>query len=279
MLDRFPQYEDASSKPELYQTIITLTIAEINSVKNWYENDVKDIVRYLDFDIFVAADPLKDCKQQCVEFLGGTWNSNKLLIDMIPQSKIIRYLPINGVKNVSRISDFVTDDTTYTNDCKNVARIVETEGHMGVISRISQSKTLINTQKKKYIYVDNDLIKRKEIFIDIESFTYDNGDKNKSQIPYLICWSTDDDNIEKSYGKNCIENFFNSILKNNSDQDELILYAWYGSGYDYQHLLPYIKELAPKEKIIIKNNSIIYAEFYFELLSIKIVLKDPFYSY
>lgn len=271
MLERYPEYDDKDTYPHVGIAYFTLSIVEISSVRNWWNHDVNKFMKYEDFKIFTANDTKKNCLKQCVEYLGYQWKEESKIDDIIKDKKIIRYTPITEMRNVQRLKDLASDYHDISNiDCDNVVRIIEHKDHMAVITNIERAyvveKVQSNKRKQK---IDT---KYKEVFMDIESFT--RKDDN-SQIPYLICWS-DDDTVKKESGKECMEKFISRMINDNKEEKYIILYAWYGSGYDYQHILPYLKMIGAKEKIVIRNTSIIYAEFELKELGLTIALKDPY---
>ena len=154
-------------------------------------------------------------------------NDNLELNDMLPQKEIIKYIPINGIQNVLSLSDFLADGNAKNinnTDCINIARLVIDNGHMGVICKIKENFVKKRTQHQKLVNI-NEETDITEIFVDIESFTHDTGDLNKSQIPYLICWSYNSNNeVFQENGKNCIEHFFTKILSNFQNEKNIILY-------------------------------------------------------
>lgn len=268
VLKRLPQYEEDDAEIICGKILITITKAVWQNIDNWYPDKIiKKYKKFNDFTLFTANDKNKNCLIQCVEELGGKWNEKKELIDMIPQKRIITYIPIlQDIQYVQSLDDLITDyDNEITNDCKNIARLIKWNNHVGVITEIKEKRRIGRIQKKKEIKVETtEFI---EVFFDIEAFT----NKDNKQIPYLICWCYNNNNVQNAIGKNCIKEFVKAMINIKKD---IILYAWYGSGYDYQHILPYLKEKCIKEKYIIKNNMITYCEMTFK--KSMIILKDPF---
>ena len=265
VLDRVPFYEEKESEIICKKVLITLTVNKWESIDKWYKNVKSKSKKFKDFTLFLASDTSKNCVQQCVEYLGGKWNTNYSLEKMIPQQKIVTYIPLlMDIQYVQSMEDLISDFDEPNTDCKNIARLLKWNGHMGVITKIDKDVKINRIQRKRIIDVENKEVK--EVFFDIESFS----DETKHQIPYLICWSYLGELYYRT-GKNCIKEFVEEILSYNVD---IILYAWYGSGYDYQHVLPYMKSKCIKDKYIIKNNMITYGELYYE--NAIIYLKDPY---
>lgn len=267
IINRIPDYEEEESLIQCSKILITITEAKWESIQNWYPSTTKRYKKFKDFTLFLAPDTNENCLKQCVEELGGTWNSNKKFENMIPQKVVITYLPVlMDIQYVESMEDLIADynEEIHTVDCKNVARLIKWNGHIGVITKIEPKRRIGKIQTQRRLEIEDTDIK--EVFFDIESFS----DKDNAQIPYLICWSIDN-NIEKAFGRNCINTFVDSMIKLKQD---IILYAWYGSGYDYQHVIPIFKSKCIKDKYIIKNNMITYCELYFKHSTI--ILKDPY---
>lgn len=268
IIERIPDYEEKESNIVCTRILITITQASWKSIDNWYPKITRKYKKFKDFTLFLASDRKENCLKQCVEKLGGKWNHNKKLEDMLPQKKIITYIPaLMDIQYVNSMDDLITDynEEIYSLECKNIARLLKWNGHIGVITKIEPTRKMGKIQKQKRLGVED--TNTEEIFFDIESFT---NEKN-FQIPYLICWSKTNGSIHKRIGKNCINDFVEHII---NLKKNVILYAWFGSGYDYQHVLPYFKKKCIKDKYIIKNNMITYSELYFK--HSKIILKDPF---
>nr|CAC08221.2 putative terminal protein / DNA-polymerase [Schwanniomyces etchellsii] len=278
VIKRVPSYEDNTYSLYNNNIAITVSISNWESIENWGDryicNKLTKFKKYKDFTLFIA--PGKDnCVKQCVEFLNGTWDENKTFQEMIPQHKIITYTPLGELQNVENMNDLISDndEDAKTNDCINIARVLKYNGHMGIITKINRYKARSKIQSNNRL--DNKEDDSKEIYMDIEAFTKEIDSKNKRQIPYLLCWCDNNNNIDKTIGKKCIEKFISKLLKNNLGNN-VTLYAWYGSGYDFQHIISCLKDKNGECKIIIRNSSIIYGEIYFPLFNTKIILKDPY---
>nr|APZ80124.1 hypothetical protein [Debaryomyces hansenii]APZ80133.1 hypothetical protein [Debaryomyces hansenii] len=270
VIERVPFYEDKDAEIICSKIFITITVGKWESIENWY-NEPKNQRKYKkfkDFVLFLAPNKNINCMQQCVEELGGKWNQELKFEDMIPQKNIITYIPIlMDIQYVNSMEDLIADynEEMSNNDCTNIARLIKWNGHIGVIKSIKINNKNGKIQSRKMINSLGD--NKKELFIDIESFS----NNEKKQVPYLICWCDIDGKLDKRSGINCIEQFCDHLISLKTD---LILYAWFGSGYDYQHILPFFKKKCIKDKYIIKNNMITYGELEFEYS--KIILKDPF---
>ncbi|KAJ2895572.1 hypothetical protein IWW38_002263 [Coemansia aciculifera] len=139
-----------------------------------------------------------------------------------------------------------------TNDCKNIARIIKWNDHMAVLTELKPVRRRARLQYRRPLSpstttslreVDREEI---DVFVDIEAFNRECEDNYAEQVPYLVCWA-DNDEVNSVSGEDCMEEFVDRILaKCTYDQCKL------------------------------RNNAIIYAEFVFEHLKLRIHLKDPF---
>lgn len=92
------------------------------------------------------------------------------------------------------------------------------------------------------------------IFFDLETFQ-----ENLYHVPYACGFSFGDHkNVNISYGKNCMENFINYIIK----QKEKIICAYNGSGFDFYILINFLKDLdIPISNIILNNGRVMSFRF------------------
>lgn len=277
-LERFPEYEEDGKMPQANCITSTLTIGKWESIEKWWPNNNPAIKfrKYEDFTLFLASDRTKNCVRQCVEYLGEKYIEGKTIEEMLENKRIIKYLPIENMSNVTKLADLFSsaDENIKTNDCKNIARLVKYNGHVGVITEIKQYRRRTNVQGQRRIANNRD--DSLEVFFDIESFSEETDKRNKKQVPYLICWCLEEGEVKSSEGQNCIEEFVDEVIALSKEHKKVTLYAWYGSGYDYQHILPELKRRAVKDSYIIKNNSIIHGCLYFDHLNLKVTLKDPY---
>lgn len=276
-LKRFPEYEEAGKMPEVYRIISTITLAKWNSIDNWWPDDETTKFRkYEDFTLFTANDKEKNCVQQCMEYLNIKYEKDKTIEEMTQGRQVITYIPLEKMSNVTKMKDMFTevDESIRTDDCENVIRLVKYNGHVGIITEIKQYKVRSDIQGQRRINTHKNTAL--EIFFDIEAFSEESDSRNKKQIPYLICWCVEDNKVESSQGENCIAEFVDNLILLSKKHKEILLYAWYGSGYDYQHILPELKNRSIKDNFIIKNNSIIHGSLYYGYLKFKITLKDPY---
>jgi hypothetical protein len=266
-IDRINRYDSVKNRHfTVVSYSITYKLVKMNDIKNWFDGLQKPYLKFKDFKLFLAAGK-DNCMKQCVEYLGGEW-TNKKLEDMLPQKKIIRYKPIIDINHVTCLNDIVCDydEDVITNDCKNVARILEYNGHMGVICEIFAGKKQRYIQKqRRYNSIEEEVT---EVYMDIEAYS-----RKNVQIPYLLCWGKED-NIYVEKGENCVKQFIDKITE--QKEGIIVIYAWYGSGYDYQHILSELKERCISDKYIIKNSTIMYAEMKIRESKLRIVLKDPY---
>lgn len=241
--------------------IISITISKFENINKWFDFKVPKFIEYSDFTLFTANGD--NCVKDCVEYLGYKYDITKSFEDNLPENSIIiNYIPIlRNMNNIKLLNDFLSDSNNYDTDCKNVIRTIKFNGHMGLITSIRrikynkiQHKTRIKIDKREF----------KELFMDIESFT-----ENNIQKPYLLCWFYDKMNVE--IGLDCTKSFINKLVKLN---ENIIMYAWYGSGYDYQYLIVELLNYYDDNKYIIKNNMISYAEFHKNGKTL--ILKDPY---
>lgn len=279
MIKRMPAYENNEGTLRINTILCTLTIFKWKCIDNWWINHDEEVKyrKYKDFELFLAPNRSKNCVKQCVELLGGLWEENKSIEQMIPQKIIVNYVPINSMKYTIELSDLICDniEDVKTSDCKNIARILKYNGHIGIITKISKFERRGKVQKQRTINVKEE--NALEVFMDIESFTETVDVKNRRQIPYLICWSYNTTTkVFKSIGKNCIKEFVDSLLELHTGYKEIIMYAWYGSGYDFQHILPELKKRSSSTKFTIKNNCIINGTINFDEINFSIKLKDPY---
>lgn len=279
VISRIPDYESEGTICRVGKIKSTLTTYKWECINNWWKDHDNNIKykKYLDFTLFLASDKDKNCVQQCVEELGGIWNENLEFEEMIPQKKIITYIPLlEDMNHVLKLNDLITDydEDVFTNDCENVARIIKYNGHMGVITKITEFKPKGIIQGRKRINMKGTNIL--EVFMDIESLTEEINTKNKRQIPYLICWNYEGNEVKRNENKGCIAEFVKDLMLLSQNHEEIILYAWYGSGYDYQHIIPALKKYSDKTKFTIRDSSIIFGEIHFSEINFTITLKDPY---
>lgn len=265
MMENYDKYEINMNIKEI-KIIITVTLGRWENIDFWFKTNIK-YRKYKDFTLFLASDKNENCLKQCLIENGIKWDNNKTIEEMTKNKTIINYVPItNSIENIESLSDLMCDfnENILNDDCDNIIRLLKFNNHVGLITKINQKQTKIKQiktiQKIK-------IKKEEEVFMDIEAFT----NENNKQIPYLICWSYKE-NILYSKGRKCIEEFINYIIK--MEENIVVIYAWYGSGYDYQHIIPYLIKKTNNHKIVIKNNMITYAEI--KINNKLIVLKDPY---
>ncbi|PIA12550.1 hypothetical protein COEREDRAFT_84053 [Coemansia reversa NRRL 1564] len=229
-------------------------------------------MRLNDFNLFTANEKNVNCVQQCIEYLGYKY-VGKSIEDTITDKKVVKYHPIDvSMDQVQKMDDLVMvygfDNTT---DCKNVVRVIECGDHMGLITKM-WNRPIKNVVTNRKLNVSSTK-KCVEIFVDIESFE----DTNHNQVPYLICWQIVNSGIVSDVRyetmEGCVEKFVDKVLEEHKGS-EIIMYAWYGSGYDYQHIFKYLKRHSLRDETFIRNNQIIYAKLIFNKMVIH--LKDPY---
>ncbi|PIA12563.1 DNA polymerase [Coemansia reversa NRRL 1564] len=292
-LRRTENYEERSEDITCNRVLMTYTISQWESVRNWYpDHDGSSTKIFKDFTVFLAPNEKVNCQQQCVEELNkiyhgenfnvaGVWDPKKKLEAMIPQKKVITYIPCQGdIRYVKELDDLMTSyqENIANTDCKNIARLIKWNDHMAVITKIKTTRKRNRVQRRRAINTDiSDTLEEEQsnidIFVDIEAFGKTYEDNYAEQVPYLVCWA-DGNDIYNAYGEDCMKEFVDQIL--NKYDKEITLWAWYGSGYDYQHIYPYLKAKCTYDICKLRNNSIIYARFDFERLKLKIHLKDPY---
>ncbi|PIA12554.1 hypothetical protein COEREDRAFT_51929 [Coemansia reversa NRRL 1564] len=264
-------------------------LQRIESVENWSFSNrpVTRIMKFKDFHMFTANDLSRNCQRQIVEYFGEVWDASKTLDEMLAPRKVIRGHP--GHKRIDQVdtySDLTWDyhEDVATTDCVNIVRIVEYNAHVGLITSIKRRPSPFKKILKRLPYTTP----RDEtipIFVDIEAFESPQPGKYKLQVPYLICWTwpnpyPSDKDVEEGYevvretGPGCVEKFVIRLLESYEDC-EICLYAWYGSGYDYQHIYKYLKDRCEDDTTYVRNNAIIYAKFKMGN-KLTIHLKDPF---
>ncbi|KAJ2740872.1 hypothetical protein GGI20_005566 [Coemansia sp. BCRC 34301] len=162
-------------------------------------------------------------------------------------------------KNMEKVDDYEESNTSIT--CK----------------QITMSYTISQWESIKKWYPENTPTMPIKKFLDFSVFLASNEEVNceqqcveylnqvfydnyAEQVPYLVCWA-DNDEVNSVSGEDCMEEFVDRILGKYKDAGEITLYAWYGSGYDYQHIYPYLKAKCTYDQCKLRNNAIIYAEF------------------
>src|SRR5699024_6977936 len=225
-------------------------------------------IKFKDFKLFIANNENINCVKQCVDLMGGVYDPKLDIKDMFNGRKVVTYVPRDGsMYLIERFSDLLCeyDDELLNNtDCTNIVRLVMFAGHVGVITKIDEKKV-----NKMRVQTYRELPKLNEeenyecsIFVDIEAFMERETIAQYNQTPYLICWCEDEGDVKKRVGENCVEKFVDDIINKYSEK-EIVMYAWYGSGYDYQHIFKHLKKRAYKNNCILRNNSIIYAKLQF----------------
>ncbi|KAJ2251472.1 hypothetical protein GGI13_003825, partial [Coemansia sp. RSA 455] len=304
LLDRAPDYEERDAELMCCNATMTYTISQWESIKNWYPKANGPFPRekhFRDFTVFLASNEEVGCEQQCVEYLNNifygncehehhdsscgawgcratrhpTWDPTKKFEEMIPQEQILTYIPCQGdMRYVTQFSDLMTsyhEDVSNT-DCKNIARVIKWNDHVAVITAMKPVQKRLRIQTRRAIKVETS--QENEVFVDIEAFARTLSGNYTQQVPYLVCWA-DKNEMNHVSGEDCMEEFVDQLLKKYTGQGEITLYAWYGSGYDYQHIYPYLKAKCSFDDCKLRDNSIIYARFDFDQLNLKIHLKDP----
>jgi hypothetical protein len=272
-------YEEEDKTLNIVKIHLFYYVQTIECIWNWFERgyEVSEIMKLGNCELFTAKDTKINCIRQVVEYFGETWEPNKTIEDQLAPRKVIRGHP--GPKSMSQVADyndFVWDyhEEIATTDCINIVRLVEFNGHVGVITKIKPRAPRPKQVRLQPIFQKNDEII--EIFVDIEAFASTIPGKYMLSTPYLICWAANyDDEIKKHSGPGCVEKFVIELLDTYSDC-EICLYAWYGSGYDYQHIFKYFKDRCSEDETFIRNNSIIYSKFIFKDTKLTVHLKDPF---
>lgn len=263
--------KDLLEKDERYRSqrnvcegvVLSFKIIRFMSIKRWYDYKVSRTLKFRDFDLFTAngADP---CEKQCVEHLGIKYDPLKSFEDNV-NKKIVTYVPMyNSMELVTLTNDLMTDASFNTDDCVNVIRVIKFNGHMGLITKIKNSQVYKMQSKRAISVIENTY---ENVFVDIESYTQLNG----FQQPYLVCWNDLDGKILHNVGRDCIETFVKFIKKT---ERNIIIYAWYGSGYDFQYILTKMMKYFKKFNYIIKDTKISFAEF--KKGNISVILKDPY---
>ncbi|PIA12548.1 hypothetical protein COEREDRAFT_51958 [Coemansia reversa NRRL 1564] len=280
LLARAPDYEERNTELVCCNITMTYTISQWENIKKWYPKNNVAFPKYehfRDFTVFLASNEEISCEQQCCpRRCCKKWDPTKKFEDMIPQKIVLTYIPNQGdIRYVTQFSDLMTDyhEDVSNTDCKNIARIIKWNDHVAVITAMKPVKKRLRIQTRRPIKVN--ATQENEVFVDIEAFSSTLSGNYTQQVPYLVCWA-DGDEMNHVSGKDCMEEFVDLLLKKYENRGEITLYAWYGSGYDYQHIYPYLKKKCSYDDTKLRNNSIIYARFDFDQLKLKIHLKDPF---
>jgi hypothetical protein len=281
---------------------ITVTAFAYYDISNWFpQNKLSSNTWSIDgAEIYLANDFSNDkstikksCKQLCVEYLKGTWidsndSENIPIYKMLNQKSVLTYSPKTGnIKDVKSFSDLVLVHSTNneivdSTDCTNIARIIKANGHMAVITKILSShknhKNSSSIQSYRPIPA-NTVLTYTEIFFDIEAYQDSSADPSATvfyQKPYLLCWTDAlSDDVHSIVGENCCAQFVSSLIESYSNTT-IVLYAWYGSGYDYHHILTHLISASSSASYVIKNTSIMTTSINFESKNLTIVTKDPF---
>jgi hypothetical protein len=266
-------YEETCD-PENPVLKITLIYRELRTVKDWFDEEISNTIKYGDFELFTANRKDKPCLEQCLEYFGLKYNNeygNNLSMQFAPMRTII-YSPLVELNVIKSFSDLMVvedsspDDLDLTNDCTNIVRLLEYKNHVGVIINIQiQSKPweLKRTRIRSKSEPDYE-----EVSADIETFV----DMNTKLIkPYLISWAKfNDKTIKHHSGIYCIKEFCKTIIES---FDKVIIYFWNGAAFDFQLVIGTFKQMSLDEKIFIRNGKIIFASLKFENCSV--ILKDP----
>ncbi|KAJ2055262.1 hypothetical protein GGI17_006695, partial [Coemansia sp. S146] len=134
-------YEEEDKTLNIVKIHLFYYVQTIECIWNWFERgyEVSEVMKLGNCELFTAKDTKINCIRQVVEYFGETWEPNKTIEDQLAPRKVIRGHP--GPKTMSQVADyndFVWDyhEEIATTDCINIVRLVEFNGHVGVITKI-----------------------------------------------------------------------------------------------------------------------------------------------
>ncbi|KAJ2692313.1 hypothetical protein H4218_006367, partial [Coemansia sp. IMI 209128] len=271
-----PNYEIEDLEISVIKIHLYYHLHRIECVDNWFSYKPQQHVKYSNFTLFTANNPNVPCKQQVVEHFNEIYDPSKSLEDMLAPRKVIYGHPSNAsIEQVAKYSDLVWDyhEDVATTDCDNIARIVNWNGHVGVVTSIKSSTPTNRTMSRRPISTrQQDVV---DVFVDIEAFASSSPGKYLLSTPYLICWTTSvEPVVEHCKGPGCVEQFVIKLLETYSNCT-LCLYAWYGSGFDYQHIYKHLKKHSIDDTTFVRNNTIMYSRLKFAD-GLTVHLKDPY---
>lgn len=273
-------YEEDVGEDMLNPSVtINLNVYEVRHHRKWWPDGVPRLLELDDFVLFTANDDTVDCKQQCVEYLGYTYRPELPFESNFDGKPVIVYQPFHlQMSQVRGFKDLMTStvEAVPSTDCRDVIRIVMDGDHCAVIDSIKQShkpRTKI-VRKRFHLSSDEKIV---EVFYDLE--TSRNGDTDAAD-PYLVCWSDDRSSdvhdIHYERDKLSVVERFVKMLRDTYDGEEIVLMAWYGSGFDHQLIIGEMKSQGGVDEIYLKDNHILYARIEFDGGSTVFHLKDPY---
>lgn len=274
------EYEEDVGEDILNPSItINLNVYEINNCRKWWPDGVPRLLELDDFVLFTANDEHVDCKRQCVEYLGYTYSPDIPFESNFDGKPVIVYQPFHlQMSQVRGFKDLMTStvETVPSTDCRGVIRVIMDGDHCVVVDSIKQFHKPRTKISRKRFYVPNDE-KVIEVFYDLET---SREEKTDAAVAYLVCWSDDrcEDVLEIHYEKDDpdVVRRFVKELRDKYDGEEVVLLAWYGSGFDHQLIIGEMKSQGGVDEVYLKNNHILYARVEFDGGNTVFHLKDPY---
>lgn len=304
-------YLDTIVIKEIYVTTSCYTFKSLKQWKPLYTTNTTSKIGNFELYLNNTYINSKDCLTQTVEYFNNAYTksikqkktrttaitntiSKNNLKDLIPQPIVIYYYPKTGnFGDISNYNDLIHETVKGSNlitpdnikcDDTQIARILFANEHVGIITKISAAKSKTKTVQKRKPKQTNKQSDAISVFLDIEAFqqptqTQPKNNNNNScvylQVPYLLCASTDkNDKVDTYVGEDCCQQFCKHLLSHTNTN--FILYAWYGSGYDYHHILKHLLNPCYSRKFIIKGNKFIGVTLYFKKQNVTLTFKDPY---
>lgn len=312
--ERYEELEEACLLPK---ATIHVILTQFDSVEEWFDDvAVGETTRDMhDFRLLLCADKDKPCIRQAVEHFGRTYDPDKSMRQNLEEPctlthepegrrinkdgsprkhthskachitrKVVLYTPlVKDIRQVRSINDLTRKDVepVETTDCKTVARLLVSNGHVGVIKNIFRSKLPSvkghrGVIERTPIRSDGDDQETVQIFLDFETFRRRTlmEDSADEAVPFLVAWSPlGGETIHTLHSEHVAHDFVNRILDEHAGAT-VVLWAWNGSGFDHHLLLGEFKNRMPDEEDIKqRSNRILQATFKYG--DTTIILKDP----
>jgi hypothetical protein len=259
----------------------SVIMRQLKTIESWFASgkDIGPVIKYADFELFTANNKQVNCVQQCVEYFGKLYDP-ELGDDFITQltqgqenpMRVKVYTPKVDVNNMKwfnqlmEVKDTHPEELDITDDCKNIARILEYQGHVGIITKIKEKHNIFQLRQTR-VRKDSEG-DYSEVSADIETFISLNNGK---VLPYLLCWQDfNKTKMNYTYGEKCIEEFIDQIINNH---EKVIIYCWNGAAFDFQLMIGKMKKISSDDKFFVRNNKVIYGRV--KINGCEIILKDP----
>ena len=310
--EHYEELEEACLSPK---ATIHVILTQFDSIEEWFDDVAADekIRDMHDFRLLLCADKDKPCIQQAVEHFGRIWNKDVSLRQNLEEPcslihdpfrtnkdgsprkhshtkacsvtrKVILYSPlVKDIRQIRSINDLTRKDVELveSTDCKSVARLLVSKGHVGVIknifrSKLPSSKPHRNTIERTPVRTFEGEQEAAQIFLDFETFRQRTlvEDSADEAVPFLVTWSSlISETVETLHSEQVASDFVDRILEDYIGST-VVLWAWNGSGFDHHLLLGELKNRMPDEEDIKqRSNRILQATFKFG--GTTVILKDP----